>query len=430
MATPLEPAALRRAGRPRLAALLERVGGIPIAEHARALHAHRPRVPLEPELEEAFFLEMLRLGTDPDATEAALADLRARRVLMTATHLTASEGPTFLAAHVLASLGLPPDVPYVVAAYSNVPFSSSAWSGCLNHSDRHGLDALLEPDSAVFRALARDEGQRDRDAGGSQERRISLVPGSLRDARVYRAGLPGKLGEVRAALRAPLSEVLPEATGDSFTAWALRASQAVLARVLPGARPLYLDLGEIVSAYLQRVFLRPEHPLGRLVFEPGALARAQAQLGPLPLFGASEVRGKGQRWAAVRTEGGRLSGAGCDLVLEPDALVEALKDGRLAPGLLLTFAALACLNEVRCLGSFEQVEYLPRIQAALGAAGCFPTDALQAMEVDALATGRCLGRDGLPVWPLDVVLGTPFDVSGAVSVGTWLAPLGPRLLGG
>ncbi len=425
--------ALARAGRPRLAALLARAWDTPLAEHSRALHAHAPAVPLEPELEEAFFLELLRLGTDPDLTELALDDLRARRVLMTATHLAASEGPTFLAVHRAATLGLPAGAPYLVAAYSNVPFSSAAWSGCLNHSDRHVLSEVLAPASDLFRALARDEAQRALDLHAQRaghERRVSLVPGGQRDARVYRALLGPKAREVVAALREPLASLLPPVGGDSFTAWALGASQAVLARVLPGARPLYLDLGEVVAAYLQRVLPRPEHPVARLLFEPGARARALEALGELALFGADEPRKKGERWAPVNAEGERLVGAGLDLPLAPGPVVEALRLGRLAPGLLLTFAPLCGLSGFRCLGSFEQVEYLPRVKAALAAAGGFPAEALAAMDCDALATGRVVDRAGKPVWPLDLALGTPHRFPDEVSVGEWIAPLWPRLVEG
>ncbi|HOX43647.1 MAG TPA: hypothetical protein PK668_08615 [Myxococcota bacterium] len=419
--------ALRRAGRPRLAALLEGLWGVPLLEHSLRLHAHRPALPLEPELEEAFFLELLRLGTDPDVLEAALADLRARRVLMTATHLTASEGPTFLAVHRAASLGLPAGVPYLVGAYANVPFSSAAWSGCLSHSDRHNLSELLEPASETFRALSRDEAQRALDTRAGHERRVSLVRGSQRDARVYRAGVAQKLREVRAALRPPLAGLLPPVTGESFTAWALAASQAVLARVLPGVSPVYLDLTEVAAAYLQRVLPRAAHPVARLLFDPAVRARALGALGDLALFGADEARRKGERWAPVNEQGGRLVGAGLELPLAPGPVVEALRAGRLAPGLLLTFAPLCALSGFRCLGSFEQVEYLPRVKAALEVAGCFPADALAAMDCDALATGRCVDRAGKPVWPLDLVLGTRWSFPEETTVGAWLAPLWPRL---
>ena len=87
------------------------------------------------------------------------------------------------------------------------------------------------------------------------------------------------------------------------------------------------------------------------------------------------------------------------------------------------------VNRVRCAGSFEQVEYLPRIVRALAAAGFEPARDLDPEAAAWLTTGRALGPDAQPVYPLDVVLGTPFEPDTGASLWDWLAPLMPRLLG-
>ena len=71
------------------------------------------------------------------------ASLQKTRILQTATHSTATEGPTFLALHYLALMGLPPRETYFVGAYSGVSFANSAWSGCLNYSNRFDLETII-----------------------------------------------------------------------------------------------------------------------------------------------------------------------------------------------------------------------------------------------------------------------------------------------
>src|SRR4051794_7022550 len=91
--------ALREIGRPALAAILAVEGETPLSAHAARLHAHAPVVPIEPALAAALRDELARAGHAASVVEAALGDLARRRVLQTATHVTASEGPIFLAMH-------------------------------------------------------------------------------------------------------------------------------------------------------------------------------------------------------------------------------------------------------------------------------------------------------------------------------------------
>src|SRR5690348_5494843 len=121
--------ALSSIGRPALAAIVAADGETPLLDHAARLHTHAPRVPLEPALAAAFRDELTRLGHPKDTVGAAMADLHERRVLQTATHVTASEGPIFLAMHRLATLGLEPSIPYLVGACSGIPFSNDAHPG-------------------------------------------------------------------------------------------------------------------------------------------------------------------------------------------------------------------------------------------------------------------------------------------------------------
>src|SRR5512132_1156863 len=177
--------ALRSIGRPALAAIVEADGATPLPDYAARLHAHAPEVPIEPALAAAFREELARLGHPEITVSAAMVDLQERRVLQTATHATASEGPIFLAMHRLATIGLDPSLPYLVGACSGVPFSNDAHPGCLNFGRRYPLSAVLEPGSPAYRARSRARAAAE--IKGPSDQRISMIPWALRDASVFHA---------------------------------------------------------------------------------------------------------------------------------------------------------------------------------------------------------------------------------------------------
>ena len=143
-------------------------------------------MPVEPALAAAFRHELTLRGHAAPTVAAALGDLERRRVLQTATHVTLSEGPIFLAMHRVATIGLDPTIPYLVGACSGIPFSNDAAPGCLNVGRRYPLSSLLHTASPAFKARARA-------AAGLEipvDHRLSLLPWSMRDVSVFHATLP------------------------------------------------------------------------------------------------------------------------------------------------------------------------------------------------------------------------------------------------
>jgi hypothetical protein len=399
---------LGHAGRARLAAVLERIHEIPIGEYSASLHVHQPEVPLEPAMRDAF---MAAMAHRPDS-EDLCRELERHRVLMTATHLTASEGPTFLAVHLVATSGLPPDRPYLVGAFSGVPFSNPAWSGCLNYSRRHALEALLPQGSPLHAQARRNERQRALD---SPERRLSLIPGRYRDALVYRATMPDTTPELLGQLTPRLRKRLPATSDLGFPAWALQAAQALTAPLLPHpGEVVYLDLNEVIRLYLMRVLPDGGHPMHRLLFEEHPFGDH------LPAFCLQRADGKRLRVAHLPAEG-----------LDANTVLEGLASGRLCPGLALTFCSLAFCSGFLCLGSFEQVEYLHAFRERLDEVDWPEAGMAGRVRVDGLTTGRLLApSDGEPFYPLDAVLGTRYSPPPATTtVGEMIRPLLPRLLG-
>ena len=412
--------ALREIGRPALAAIVDADGDTPLDAYSARLHAHAPPVPLEPALAAAFRQELTRGGHAAPTVDAALRDLGLRRVLQTATHVTLSEGPIFLAMHRVATIGLDPTIPYLIGACSGIPFSNDAAPGCLNIGRRYPLSSLLHPASRPYKARARA-------AAGLEipvDHRLSLLPWSMRDVSVFHATVPKAAREVRGALRPTLRAIVPEPpTGASFVPWALTTASTILERCL--ARPsIHLDLNAVVARYLETALDDGAHPLHRLLFDATTRQRVLCSLPRMPLFTAPrDLRGT---FEPLHDEGNRLRGAHGDRPFTPAAVLAGLREGQLCPGVYLVFAALALQNGFRCLGGVDQMEYLPRLRDVTALAG-FATSPL-AVATDALTTGRTVDDRHEAIHALDVVLGTALPPIEGMTLHRFLIPQLPRLL--
>ncbi len=136
--------ALQKAKRPELAKILSEVWNLSLTEYSSKIwETTAAPPPLEVELRQAFTTEFCRIGFTEWQAQSYCAELERTRLLQTATHLTASEGPTFLALHNLALLGIPQGETYFVGSYSGVPFANVAWSGCLNFNNRIDLESVI-----------------------------------------------------------------------------------------------------------------------------------------------------------------------------------------------------------------------------------------------------------------------------------------------
>jgi hypothetical protein len=254
---------LRDIDRPVLAALIEREGGLPVADYAARLHEHRPARPLEPAMAAALQRELERVALPADERQTVFAHLERARVLQTTTHVALTEGPIFFASHYVGSLGLPPEAPYVVAAFSGIAFSNGSRPGCLNFARLDGAE-LFDPASAHGRRWSRSALDRARQTA---ERRLSLIPGHQRSALLFGASVEPETVERVAALRGPVREVIPTPfAGESFTAWAARGHRALHRRVL-ARKAVTLDVNEVLRGYLMTALDDGAHPLHRVLFD-------------------------------------------------------------------------------------------------------------------------------------------------------------------
>ena len=418
---------LQNANRPELAKILGEVWETPLLDYADQLW-EKPVAPppFEIELREAFEIEFCRIGYTEIEAKAYSTALDRTRVLQTATHLTVSEGPTFLALHHLSLLGLPVAETYFVGAFSGVPFANAAWSGCLNFSNRFDLETVIDPKAPGFAELKRAESDRYRD---STERRISFIPGSMRDSRVYQSKVPEKLTSLLPYISEPIRKYVPVVKpGDEFTAWASQFSAAQMRKIMPGKSVLYFDLNEVIRTYLILVLKNSQHPLFRFLFEPTIRKTVLDEFSPeTPLF-TVEVHHKNKiRQETVVFKDDMLQSQNFQLEVSPEKIIKALESGTLCPGLFITFTTLCFINALICFGSFEQVEYLAEFRRKWLKLGFLEQEIVRAVNTSALTSGRCIEESGVAVNPLDLLLGFRWSFMENQTVGELMRPLLPRL---
>lgn len=417
---------LESAGRFRLAVVVRQYGEVALSDYAKTLwQPPRHRTEIEPEFLAALAAEFRRLETEDAQIQGWLESLQRTRTLQAAIHLTASEGPTFLALHHLALSGMPQGESYLVGAYSGVPFANAAWSGCLNLDGRFPLEEIIALQAPGFAELRRADADRDRDGS---ERRLSLIPGNWRDVRVGDSPIPEKLAALWPHLTETVRVLVPEPiSGEPFSTWANHFAAAQMRKLHPEADLVYFDLNEVIRDYLLSVLPNPDHALHRMHFDTDCRARAEAAFRDVPWYTIpTEQKGR-KRMEVLRCEQGELRGPTVTIPLELEILLDGLRAKTLSPALLPVYTALVPCNGLTCLGSFEQVEYLAEYQKGWASLELFNPERLSTIRTDALTCGHCLDTSGIPVHPLDLLLDPEIELTTPKTLLELITPLLPRL---
>ena len=420
--------ALQKAKRPELARILSGAWDLPLAEYSKSLWQTLSETPsMEIELRQAFEAEFCRIGFNEKQAKRYSTELERTRVLQTATHLTASEGPTFLALHYLALLGMPQGNTYFVGSYSGVPFANAAWSGCLNFSNRIDLDSVISVDAPGFAELKRADKDRVRD---SSDRRISLIPGKMRDTRVFKSSIPEKMADLMTYFSKPILEISPKAKkGDDFTKWASNFCTKQLGNIFPSKSVIYFDLNEVISKYLELVISNSNHPIYKLFFD-NAVRNSVFAVFPsdTPLFTVNVNNKNKMRQESVVLNGDELYSQNYRMKLTPENLINEIKSGALCPGLFIGFTAFSFVNGFVCFGSFEQVEYLADFKKKWMALDLLDNEIVHNSNTSAFTSGRCVDDSGEGIFPLDMLFGLEIKFNENQTVQELLEPLLSRLL--
>lgn len=388
---------------PVLAAIFQAEWETPLSHYARQLYPDYS-AQLEPELIAAFRDELKDMNLELSVIDAAIGQLERKPVIQTSHHITPTHGPTFLAIDLISLAGLQKDEVYLIGANSGVAFSNSAWSGAISYGSL-GLKELLKPDTKVYHSAVKSA--RERNAHGEDDFRISFIPSKSRDQLVFSAYQQDYLTTFRLNTSDSLRQFLPETDlSKPYSFWAAETCAKIQRFVLNHERIIVCDINRVITRYLITVLKnRPDHPCSRLL-----LGREKTIFDILdgfkhpPIFLGSY---KGKKSAKVdpihKTTNGFESRKSGVLVQDRKELIRQLETFQWSPGVFVLFLILRFLNDIKCLGSFNQAEYL-ETQRKVWERYSTGWDLFLSETTDAaLTTGRLMDETG-PVWPVDLAL--------------------------
>tara|TARA_Y100001970_G_scaffold286511_1_gene408860 strand:+ start:504 stop:1805 length:1302 start_codon:yes stop_codon:yes gene_type:complete len=418
---------LKKAKRPVIAEILEKIWDLSLSEYANSLWQNKINSStIENELKEAFEKEFIRIGFGLHEAKFFSARLEKTKVIQTSTHLTASEGPTFLAIHHLALAGMPPEDTYFVGAYSGVPFSNSAWSGCLNYSNHFKLEEVIAMEYKEFSDLKRAEIDRSKD---SPERRISLIPGNMRNRLVFQSKIPGKLVKQVPYFADPIKRLTPFAEkGNDFSVWATQFCTNQLRYLIRDKSIIYFDINEVIRSYLINVLKITDHPLHTMLFDSKIREKILRIFSPeLPFFSIEIFCNNKFRHQSVTIKDGVLWSQNYRLDISVENIIQELEKGVLCPSLFIVFTTLCFLNGLICFGSFKQVEYLTDFKKKWLKNNLLEKEFVDSVNVSALTSGLCLDHSGRKIFPLDLILGLDWNLDKNITIADFIKPLLPRM---
>lgn len=361
---------LKKAKKYRLAECIDKNWNKTALAYSRELNLWRPKRPIEKELLNAFGKELDRLETSEISKSEILRSLNKRRILQTAPHLGATEGPRFFCINWLGSLGVKEEEFYIVGMYSGVPFSNHTRPGRINRKD-----------------------------GG-----VNLFPSTFQDALVYRSLIPKRLVEEVDKLPDRIARSLPHAVaGKSYTKWALETCQHIERKILNKNNLVYLDINEVVTEYLIQVLKNRFHIFHKIFFNPEIRAAFSEAFPREIMFYAPVSKSKYEEMENVFLSSDALKSRSKTIKLDnPEILIRELEAGRLCPALLPGFMVLAFLNQFKCFGSFAQVEYLPVYQETLAKLKFMKEFKIEKIPTSNLTTGYL--PDGKNAYPADLLI--------------------------
>ncbi|MCP4296734.1 MAG: hypothetical protein GY786_14120 [Proteobacteria bacterium] len=309
---------------------------------------------LEPELLAAFQEEWTSLGIAPEKSERAIKQLCELPVLQTSHHVTPTNGPGFLSIDLISLSGLPEGALYLVAANSGVAFSNSAWTGSFSYGSSD-LSAILKEGSPSYRKSVKSA--RERISHGDKDHRMTLIPARQRDQLVYGTPIDSSHKKVIPDLMPELSPLIASMDeGALYSHWAVKCSNLIQNQIFRRDSILYFDINQVIKRYLLKVLLIKNHPITKLLFERGDL---WSNFGYPALF-LKNYRGKKSNKVdpLIWSSQGLSSGKTGIHSLEPEDIIVALEENRYCPAVFLLFFILRFLNGIKCLGSFNQIEYI------------------------------------------------------------------------
>ena len=390
---------------PQLHGLCKRHWQTPLADYAPLLF-ETGRASLEEEFLNSFKSCLLAQGYSEDQAHGAKAQLLTRPVLQTSHHVTPTHGPTFFTLDLICLTGLDPAGTLLIGANSGVAFSNSAWSGALSYRELE-LVKLLE-EGKNYREIQKSQQERH-SHGAEEEQRISLIPSRLRDQLVYGEAIPERLLELWSEFKDPFKSLIKSPDqGSGYSGFAAQMAGAIERRIFQRDL-LIFDINEVVAGYLVKILGQADHPITSFLFDVDRVKAFNQASGQNLSFLTSAAGKKSAKVEPLIWDGTSLEGPKWGRQeFTPEELAAAIENNRLCPGVAILFLVLL-FQGIKCLGSFNQAEYLADLRTHFQAAGFDGADFYSPLGEE-ITMGRLL-KGGKPFMPLDLLVrGETIDI--------------------
>lgn len=304
-------------------------------------------------------------------------------VFQTAHHLTPTNGPVFSAID-LISLTAMVERYYLVGVFSGIPFSGSAWSGYISYGDL-SIEDLVNKKNQYYKKLLREQNDRARDQMG--ENRIKLVKGEYRDDLVFNSSFGKYDINIFEALNKKILDFIPTINGNtSFTNWHLQSCQKFQSNLFNAKNIVYFDICRLVKNYLIMAVDKKEPILYKLL---SSYKDIEINFDPIWFIHRKKDKNK-YKIVNVYTK---------DIDFIKGGFLEELKDKNSCPSTFLIFFVLVFCVNIRCIGSFRQVEYIAQYAEYLK--GLFKEGEIFCDDWSKTFIYGKLQKDNKPVYPVD-----------------------------
>lgn len=381
---------LRKEDKPTLADVINESWDKPVHEYAQGLFEYRAGSPMEPALLESFREELIETGYDAHTIEQALEDIATYRTIQTAHHTEIAPPNRMFCIDWMCTRGLAPARPYLIGAFSGVPFSNKSKPGRITINGET----------------------------------INFIPKTHQDALVYETKILEKTCETFRKLPAEVAWYMDEPQLDEyFTHWAGRSESKLLSNVLDHP-VLVFDINRVVARYLIKVLPDENHLLHKILLDPKTTEKTLGLFGRNVHFFYSpyETTKYSKQENLYYLDGYGFAGDHERVPNTLEEMITALRDNKLCPGTLLVFTALSFLNDFQCLGSFVQVEYLTRFKELWQSSGLLTRD-ITNVPTASLTTGMFPTNPEFAVLDIStqhaVIPGKPTDLLGNYYLPIW-----------
>lgn len=317
--------ALKKEKKIYLAQAIEKNWQKTLLSYSTHINAYKTGELMENIFKKALTMELKRLSYAKKEILEIIKSMEKHRVLQTSPHISPAQKPRYFFIDYLSSLALQKNEYYFVAMFSGIPFSNKTRPGRLSKNDGD----------------------------------INLIQSSMQDALVYQSKINEKIRDNISKLEPKIKKFLPQVrVGDSYTAWALKATKKIEKDFLHG-KPIFFDFNEVAKNYLLFAFKDLRHPLTKLLFSSENIKKLEELFKNEVFFYRPTRNTKYETFESYYLRSGALQGNKSKIVLTRENLARELKERRLCVGLPLGFLIYSFLNNFLCEGSFAQTEYLP-----------------------------------------------------------------------